>query len=283
MNNHEIATTLGEAADLLEQTGANPYRVRAYRAAVSTIRRLDRSVTTILAEEGTAGLERLENIGPRLASTISQLAADGEWPLLDRLRADLSPEQLFDTLPGVGPELARRIHEELGVSTLEELELAAADGRLERVSGIGPTKAAHIREAITARLRRRRPAAPVAEPPPISELLSVDEEYRTKAEAGQLHKIAPRRFNPTGEAWLPVLHTRRGDRRYTALFSNTGLAHELGKTHDWVVLYYSRSGEQEAQATVVTETHGDLAGLRVVRGREEETQQFYETERAFEL
>ena len=45
------------------------------------------------------------------------------------------------------------------------------------------------------------------------------------------------RFNPTHEAWLPVLHTQRGQRHYTVLLSNTAHAHRLGKTHDWVVLY----------------------------------------------
>ncbi|MDI7276967.1 MAG: DNA-binding protein, partial [Anaerolineae bacterium] len=130
---------------------------------------------------------------------------------------------------------------------------------------------------------RRPRAAAVAEPPPVSELLSVDEEYRARAAAGELYKIAPKRFNPSGEAWLPVLHTRRDGRRYTALFSNTRLAHDLGKTGDWVVLYYSKPGEEEGQATVVTETQGDLAGLRVIRGREEETRRFYEAERALEL
>jgi hypothetical protein len=110
-------------------------------------------------------------------------------------------------------------------------------------------------------------------------LLDVDREYREKASRGELFKIAPKRFNPSGEAWLPVLHTRRGPRRYTALFSNTALAHELGKTHDWVVLYFGERRE-ERQATVVTETQGDLAGLRVVRGREQETRECYQRERA---
>jgi hypothetical protein len=47
------------------------------------------------------------------------------------------------------------------------------------------------------------------------ELLDVDREYREKAAAGQLRSIAPRRFNPSGEAWLPVLHTQRRERHYT--------------------------------------------------------------------
>jgi hypothetical protein len=58
----------------------------------------------------------------------------------------------------------------------------------------------------------------------------------------------------------------------TALFSNTARAHALGRTHDWVVLFYERNGD-EGQCTVVTETRGPLAGRRVVRGRESECAQ----------
>jgi hypothetical protein len=82
--------------------------------------------------------------------------------------------------------------------------------------------------------------------------------------------IAPKRFNPKGEAWLPVLHVRRGRWHFTALFSNTARAHELGKVEDWVVLYFHSDGGGEAQRTVVTETRGALVGQRVVRGREAE-------------
>lgn len=98
-------------------------------------------------------------------------------------------------------------------------------------------------------------------------LLDVDREYREKAEDEALPTIAPRRFNPEGESWLPILHTERGPWRFTALFSNTARAHELGRTDDWVVLYYERDGHED-QATVVTERQGELAGRRVVRGRE---------------
>ena len=97
----------------------------------------------------------------------------------------------------------------------------------------------------------------------------MDEEYRTKAAAGQLKTIAPRRFNPQGEAWLPILHTTRGERHYTALFSNTPRAHRLGATRDWVVLYWD-GGPGEGQATVITARRSPLAGQRIVRGREDE-------------
>ena len=72
-----------------------------------------------------------------------------------------------------------------------------------------------------------------------------------------------------GRAWLPVLHVEKEGWYFTALFSNTARAHELGKTRDWVVIYYERDGEED-QCTVVTERSGALRGRRVVRGREDE-------------
>jgi DNA polymerase (family 10) len=274
MDNSEIADTLEELADLLAHSGANPFRVRAYRQGADTVRHLGRPAAAILAEEGRPGLERLENIGSGLAAAIEELVQTGSLHLLDELRAEVSPEELFASLPGIGPALAQRIHESLGITTLDELAQAAEDGRLAQIEGVGRATVEQVRAALQARPGRR---AGGAKQPPVAELLDVDREYREQAAAGRLFKLAPRRHNPRGEAWLPVLHTRRGDRRYTALFSNTRLAHELGKTGEWVVLYYALPGEQEGQATVVNETQGDLADLRVVRGREQETKEHYES------
>ena len=274
MDNQEIARVLDEVADLLAWSGANPFRVRAYRQAAGTIRQLERPAAEILASEGTAGLERLEHIGPGLAAAIRSLVETGSLRLLDELRAEATPEEVLRGLPGVGPELAERMVAALGLSTVAELEAALVEGRLAEVPGVDPRLAAAMRDELERRLGRPL-EAPGAERPPVEELLDVDREYREKAAAGQLFTIAPKRFNPKKEAWLPVLHTRRGPRRYTALFSNTRLAHDLGKTRDWVVLYYRRPGEREGQATVVTETEGELAGRRVVRGRERETREAY--------
>ena len=109
-----------------------------------------------------------------------------------------------------------------------------------------------------------------AEGPAVELLLQVDREYRERAARDDLPTIAPRRFNPQRTAWLPVLHTVRGNWHFTALFSNTARAHELGRTRDWVVIYFYDDHHQEGQHTVVTETRGPLRGRRVVRGREEE-------------
>src|SRR5262249_17061575 len=155
--------------------------------------------------------------------------------------------------------------EQLGISTLEDLERAAHDGRLHRL-GVGPKRLRGIREALAGRFGRYRFAVPVREEPGVAELLAVDEEYRRRAEALSLPPIAPRRFNPTGEPWLPISRMRRGGWQYRALFSNTALAHRLGRTHDWVVVYFE-NGTATGQRTIVTENRGDLRGRRVVRGR----------------
>ena len=125
-----------------------------------------------------------------------------------------------------------------------------------------------------ARIRAVRIAP--ADEPGVELLLDVDREYREKANTDELRKIAPKRFNPSGKAWLPILHTQRGDWHFTALFSNTARAHELGKVQDWVVLYFHSDSGAEAQRTVVTEPRGALAGQRVVRGRERECFPAYE-------
>lgn len=269
--NGQIAAKLREAAELLEQQQANPFRVGAYRRAAETIAALDEDAGALFEREGIEGLDALPNIGPSLASAIAQMVRTGRWAQLERLRGAVAPEQLFRSIPGLGPELARRIHEHLDVDTLEALELAAHDGRLEQVPGVGPRRAAMLRATLAGMLARTRPVrARSALEPEVELLLDVDREYREKAARDALPKITPRRFNPSGEAWLPVLHTERDDWRFTALFSNTSRAHDLGRTHDWVVIYFHHDSGPEAQRTVVTESRGRLAGRRVVRGREAE-------------
>ena len=114
--------------------------------------------------------------------------------------------------------------------------------------------------------------------PSVAVLLDVDREYREKAGAGSLPMIAPRRLNPEGKAWLPVLHTRYGPWHFTALFSNTERAHLLHRVYDWVVIIYEDGEGTSGQATVVTERRGALSGERVVRGREPECARYYRGE-----
>jgi hypothetical protein len=282
LDNEAVAQRLLEIAELLEAQDANPFRVQAYRRAAATVAGLDRPVLQLLAEQGPAGLDALPGIGDALARAIEQLARTGRLSLLERLRGGPGEAGAYTTVSGIGPALAARIRERLGIESLAELEVAAWDGRLRQVPGMGTGRVRGVRESLAGRFRRgpmgpesaRQRARP--HDPPVGELLDVDAEYRRRARDRTLPRIAPRRFNPSHRAWLPVLHAEREGRHYTALFSNTARAHEFGTTHDWVVIYRDDRGG-DGQWTVVTARLGPLRGRRVVRGRERECEQHYAT------
>jgi DNA polymerase (family X) len=257
MQNTEIACRFEEVARLLNEHEANPYRVQAYRHVADTVRRLDRPVVEILQQEGPAGLRRLPGIGENLARAIRELVLIGKLPILARLRGEADPMALLASVPGIGPVLADRLHHELGIDTLEELEAAAHDGRLTHLAGIGEKKLTGIMDSLATRLGRVRKSLRLvaSDEPPVAELLDVDREYRDKAATGQLRRIVPRRFNPSDEAWLPILHTQRGERYYIVLFSHTTRGYRLGKPQDEVVLYYD-GGQAERQYIVDPEKRG---------------------------
>jgi len=274
--NSLVATRLDEVARILEEQGANTFRVGAYRRAAAMLRGLKRPVNLIIKTKGLEGLEELPGIGETLARFIHQLVVTGRLPMLERLRGESDPVALLRTVPGIGKKSAARLRDELGIETLEELEMAAYDGRLAKVLGFGEKRLNGIRDSLATRLGRVRTESQTAfkNQPPVSEILDVDREYRRKSTKGLLPKIAPRRFNPRHRKWLPILHTNRGERHYTALFSNTPRAHQLKKTSDWVLIYYDGSGG-ERQCTVVTSAYGPLAGRRIIRGREPECVEHY--------
>lgn len=277
--NTTIADALDQLADRLAEREANPHRVQAYRFAAQSVRQAERPLADLLEEGGVEGLKNLPGVGDSLASRIAGFIETGRLQLLERLRDEFSPA-LFTRVPGIGRELAKRIYDALGVETLEELEMAAYDGRLEQVEGFGRRRVRALRAQLHTMLGRRarrraqryHPASAPA--PSVAMLLNVDLEYRYRNRQGELRLIAPRRFNPEDEAWLPVLNTRRGAWRFTAMFSNTARAHELGKTDDWVVIYAESEGVEHT-FTVVTETRGPLQGRRIVRGQEAACAEFY--------
>ena len=278
--NAEIALVLAEIANLLEVQHANPFRVRAYRTGANFVRKYEEPLREIVFSGDGEALKDLPAIGDSLASVIEEYVKTGKSQFLNRLKGAVSPEEVFEQVPGIGKEFAHRIVKELHLRTLEDLELAAHDGRLASLKGFGQRRLEAIKANLAGLLssfarKRYRQLTPKEEEhslpqPSVAQILEVDAEYRRKAAADQLRKITPKRFNPGKVAWLPVLHTERGDWTFTAMFSNTARAHALDKTEDWVVIYFEKNGI-EGQSTVVTETSGVLKGKRVVRGRESET------------
>jgi len=249
MSNQCIAAKLREYANQLTEQGADGFRVRAYQHAAETVSRLKQRLRDVLARDGIDGLIALPGIGKGIASAIAELIVTGRWAQLERLHGDTSPEALFLTIPGIGPELARRMAEDAHLEGPRRREAIAAvlSDRLGRV----------ITPASEAPKRKSQPSDAM--------LLKVDQMYRQRAKAGTLRKIAPKRFNPTHRAWLPIMHASHGQWHFTALFSNTARAHQLAHTHDWVVIYFHGDDHAEGRCTVVTEHNGPEKGNRVVR------------------
>lgn len=275
--NRFVADKLDEVAHLLDQQNGSLFRVRAYRDAASYLRGLPHPIRLDYQRGGERALDDLPTIGQSIAAAIAEILDTGASSLLDRLRGVADPEQVFQTVPMIGPALARQIHDDLGIETLEALEAAAYDGRLATIKGVGPRRIESVRHSLSDMLARRRPrkAAMDRQQPSIADILAVDQTYRSNVD--QLPTIKPRRFNPTGETRLPILHTERDGWQFTALFSNSPTAHRFGKTRDWVVIYFERTDQPEGQITVVTEHGGPLDGKRVIRGQERACRAFYET------
>ena len=177
MENREIALILSEVADLLEIQEANPFRVRAYRNAIRTI--IHHSVPLRkLVEEG-ADLTDLPAIGKGMAENIEELVTTGGLAVLDELMEEI-PGSLIELmrLPGLGPKKAKKLWDELGIESIEDLEEAATEGRVAGLPGFGVKTQTRILEGIE-RYRTSTSRFPLGEvdallPPLIEHMRSVE-------------------------------------------------------------------------------------------------------------
>jgi DNA polymerase (family 10) len=144
--NDELAEQLELLADLLELEGQDSFRVLAYRRAATRIRETGGPVAQ-LALDGKA--KNLTGIGKTIEEKIVEVVELGEMKALTKRKAIIPPEVVkFMRLPGLGPKTARRIWQELGVSTLAELKEAAEGERLRALAGLGAKSEAKILEAL---------------------------------------------------------------------------------------------------------------------------------------
>jgi DNA polymerase (family X) len=156
--NAEIADQFDLLADLLELDGSATYQVLAYRRAATTIRESARPV----AELAAAGRAKdLPGIGRTIEAKIVQFAENGEIEALAAQRKLVPGEVVaFMQLPGLGPKTARRIWQELGVTTLDELRDAAAAQRLRMLRGLGAKTEERVLEALSVK-KSKEPVRPL--------------------------------------------------------------------------------------------------------------------------
>jgi DNA polymerase (family 10) len=144
--NDEIAAQLELLADLSELEGEESFRVLAYRRAATRIRETGGPVAK-LALEGKA--KSLSGIGQTIETKIVEVIELGEMKALTKRKAIIPAEVVeFMRLPGLGPKTARRIWQELGVTTLAELKEAAEGERLRALAGLGAKTETKILEAL---------------------------------------------------------------------------------------------------------------------------------------
>ena len=276
--NHTIAGLLLEASNILRKKGANPYRIRAYRSAAKTLDKLDKNVVDIINKEDVNGLIKLPYIGKNIAYAIYEYFVTGKWDFLESLRNSLRPPDVFTLIPGVGPKLAEQIYSTLHVNSLEELELAANAGKLIEIPGVGDRRQRMIIETLHSILHDPQAQYHIQQDGPnVGLLLKIDKLYLKKAKEGSLKTIAPKRYNPAGTAWLPILQHKDKGWQFRAMYSNTERAHRLHKSSDWVIIHAYNNAHHEFHRTIVTETRGPLKGKRVVRGYEDECLEFYKS------
>ena len=147
MENIEIAGILEELGHLLEIQGSNPFRIRAYRNAVRTVRGLTRPLSAMM--DAGEDLTALPAIGKDMSAHIVELVQTGALTRLAEVSAEV-PRSLVQLvkLDGVGPKKAKKLWELLGVTTIDELEVALKAGRVESLDGFGATSVAKILTSI---------------------------------------------------------------------------------------------------------------------------------------
>jgi DNA polymerase (family 10) len=153
VENVDIARVLKDIAVLLEIKGANPFRIRAYQNAARTVEEQTTPLRAMVQEE--VDLTDLPGIGKDIGGYIRELVTTGDLGLYEELTADV-PESLIELtrLPGVGAKKVRRLWETLDVQTIDDLEQAAADGRVADLDGFGAKSQQKILDGIAAyRLR----------------------------------------------------------------------------------------------------------------------------------
>ena len=136
MENAKIAKTLDQLADLLEFTGANAFRLRAYRNGARVIRDLPDSIQSMIASG--EDLTKLDGIGKSVAQKCTELCETNKLQQMDELLEDV-PRTVLDLLnvPKMGPKKAAAVFNELGVETLEQLKAACEAGQVRELSGFG--------------------------------------------------------------------------------------------------------------------------------------------------
>ncbi len=146
MDKHAAMHVLEEIASYLELKGDNEFRVRAFRNAAHAVDGFGGDFADAV-RTGTLG--ELKGVGPATLEVVREVLAEGRSTALEALRREV-PAGLVEMLSisGLGVAKVRSLHEQLGITTVAELEVAAQDGRLAALPRFGHKTAERILRGI---------------------------------------------------------------------------------------------------------------------------------------
>lgn len=146
MRNLEVAKILYEISALLELKGENKYKVAAYAEAGRRIENLSEDIEKLFKEKR---LHEIKGVGESISQKIAEYLTTGKVTYLEELRKEIPPELLeLEKIPGVGPKLAYRLYQELGIKDIDSLEKAAREGRIRLLPRLGEKVEQNILEGI---------------------------------------------------------------------------------------------------------------------------------------
>ncbi|MBV9114300.1 MAG: DNA polymerase/3'-5' exonuclease PolX, partial [Hyphomicrobiales bacterium] len=187
LNASAVSKLLREFGQRVALRPGNPYRAKAYSRAADNLLALSLPLEGVIAEDR---LREIPGVGEAIAGVITQLHLTGTHPTLEAMRKEV-PESLLEllTIPGLRPEKILKLHSELGISSLTELEEAARAGRLQKSRGLG----AALQTKILKGIEIKRNAQGLRHLHRAAELLEAAERHLRNAKAGIV------RVTPAGE------------------------------------------------------------------------------------
>ena len=187
--NAQVAEQFDLLADLLELEGEQQFRVLAYRRAADQIRSAGGPIAQ-LALDGKA--KDLPGIGKTIESKIVQIVSTGEIEALTKRKAQIPPGVAeFLRLPALGPKTARRIWQELGITTVDDLRKAAEAQRLRDLPGLGAKTEERILKALGEKPQEKRTLLAVALPA-VQAVVKVLREHAASDEVSEAGSVRRR-------------------------------------------------------------------------------------------
>lgn len=185
MNNQEIAAVLDQMSDMLQIVGANRFKINAFINAAEAVRTLSQPVSKV-AEE--SDLREIQGVGKSIAEHIQEMLDTGTFADLERLKDEV-PAGVLEILqiPDVGPKTARRLWQELNITSVEEAKAAAEAQQIRELKGFGAKSEEKLLKGIALMAQRGDERMPIGKARPIAE--GIVESLKSSLPEGTLQRI----------------------------------------------------------------------------------------------